>query len=222
VSSIAPAPMSPVASAFTQGWLLMAGLIVAIGAQNALVLRQGLRREHLGPVIALCASADALLVAAGVFGLGAALAGSPVVLEALRLGGAAFLGAFALRSGWRAWRGDGRALAPPSPADAAGRGRASSLASTLSATLAITFLNPHVYLDTVVLVGVVGAHLPAAPRGAFAAGAALASLMWFLTLGLGARALAPTLQRPAVWRGIEAVIAVVMATVAFQLWWRPL
>lgn len=210
--------MNPVAAAFTQGWLLMAGLIVAIGAQNALVLRQGLRREHVGPVVALCAAADALLVLAGVFGLGTALSASPRLLEALRLGGAAFLLVYAVRAGWRAWRGDARAVLAPAGAGAGG----ATLGATLAATLAITLLNPHVYLDTVVLVGVVGAHLPAGPRGAFAAGAATASLMWFVTLGFGARALAPTLQRPAVWRGIEAVIAVVMAGVAFQLWWRPL
>lgn len=210
--------MSPLAAAFIQGWLLMAGLIVAIGAQNALVLRQGLRGEHVGPVVAVCAAADGLLVLAGVYGLGAALSSSPALLEALRIGGAAFLGLYALRSAWRAWQGDAQASLAPALAG----GASSSLAATLAATMAITFLNPHVYLDTVVLVGVVGTQLPAGPRGFFASGAAVASLMWFLTLGFGARALAPTLQRPAVWRGIEAAIAVVMASVAVQLWWRPL
>lgn len=201
-------------SAFLQGWLMTAGLIVAIGAQNALVLRQGLMRSHVGPVVALCTVSDWLLIALGVFGFGTLIQQSPLALDAFRYGGAAFLTLYGLRSGWRALSGEGQALA-------AGSGPA-SLGATLGTTLALTYLNPHVYLDTVVLLGSVGAQHPAAGRAAFALGAGLASLMWFATLGYGAAAASRWLQRPAVWRAIDATVAVVMFTVAAQLLLNPL
>ncbi|MFN3303607.1 MAG: LysE/ArgO family amino acid transporter, partial [Roseateles sp.] len=126
---------------FAQGWAMGAGLILAIGAQNALVLRQGLRREHVGAVVAVCTLSDWLLIALGVFGLGALIQGQPLLLTAFRFGGAAFLLGYAALAARRAWR----------PADGlqtqAGAG---GLAATLSAALAFTYLNPHVYLDTVV------------------------------------------------------------------------
>lgn len=205
---------TPTSAAFVQGWLMTAGLIVAIGAQNALVLRQGLARRHVGPVVALCTVSDWLLIALGVFGLGAVVQSSPVLLQVLRYGGAAFLLAYGTRAALRAWR--------PAPeglhAGAAGAG----LAATLGSTLAMTYLNPHVYLDTVVLLGSVGAQQPPAGRAAFALGAGLASLMWFATLGWGASAASRWLQRPAVWRGIDASIALVMFIVAVQLLLHPL
>lgn len=210
-----PAPQL-LSHAFAQGWVLMASLIVAIGAQNALVLRQGLRREHVGAVVSVCFAADALLVAAGVFGLGALVARSAFWLEALRLFGAAFLTVYALRSAWRACRGDASTgLAPAAEA------AATPISRTLTTTLALTLLNPHVYLDTVVLVGAVGAQLPAAARLPFAGGAGTASLMWFVALGFGARALAPRLQSPGVWRALDAVVALVMGLAAARLWGAP-
>ena len=196
-------------TAFAQGWLMMAGLIVAIGAQNAFVLRQGLLRSQVGLVVALCTASDALLIALGVFGIGAALAAAPATQALLRWGGALFLAGYAMRSGWRAWRGTPQALS-----DSAGGTR---IGATVATTLALTYLNPHVYLDTVLLLGTVGAQQPAAQRSAFAIGAALASAMWFAALGYGAAALSPWLRRPAVWRGIDAVVAAVMALVALQL-----
>jgi L-lysine exporter family protein LysE/ArgO len=205
---------TPSSIAFVQGWLMTAGLIVAIGAQNALVLRQGLARQHVGPVVLLCTASDWLLIALGVFGLGAAVQSSPLLLDGLRFGGAAFLLAYGLRAALRAWRADGAALA-----SAAGAG---SLGATLGATLALTYLNPHVYLDTVVLLGSVGAQQPPAGRLAFAGGAGLASLMWFASLGYGAAAAARWLRRPAVWRAIDASIALVMFIVAAQLLLHPL
>jgi L-lysine exporter family protein LysE/ArgO len=209
------APMASLSSAaFVQGWLMTAGLIVAIGAQNALVLRQGLARLHVGPVVLLCTLSDWLLIALGVFGLGAVVQSSPLLLDALRFGGAAFLLAYGFRAARRAWRADGSALASS--------GGAGGLGATLSATLALTYLNPHVYLDTVVLLGSVGAQQPPGGQVAFALGAGLASLMWFATLGYGAAAAARWLQRPAVWRAIDASIALVMFIVAAQLLLNPL
>ena len=201
------------AATFTEGWLVSAGLIAAIGAQNALVLRQGLARRHVGPVVALCAGADALLIALGVFGLGAAIVASPIALETFRWGGAAFLacyGALALR---RAVRGGAHTLSAAAP-----RG---GLGATLTATLALTFLNPHVYLDTVLLLGSLGAR-HGDSRAAFALGAATASVMWFLTLGYGAAAAAPWLARTAVWRAIDAAVAALMFLIAARLLLTPL
>lgn len=210
--------LSTVSQAFSQGLLLMASLIVALGAQNTWVLRQGLRREQVGPVVATCIVADISLTAAGVFGLGAAMTRSAALVEVLRVAGVLFLLAYALRAAWRAWHGSG-----------ALEGGATSVAATVvgpvkavSLTLAVTLLNPHVYLDTVVLVGAVGAAWPSGGQLAFVAGAGVASAMWFVLLGFGAQALAPSLQRPLTWRVLDAVVAVVMVVVAARLWWGPL
>jgi L-lysine exporter family protein LysE/ArgO len=196
-------------SAFFQGWLMTAGLIVAIGAQNALVLRQGLLRSHVGPVVLLCTASDWLLIALGVFGLGTAIQSSPLLLQVFRYGGAAFLLVYGARSAVQAWRGQTLQVQPG--------GRGPTLAATLVSALALTYLNPHVYLDTVVLLGSVGAQHGPDGRNAFALGAGLASLMWFVTLGYGAAAASRWLQRPLVWRGIDAAVAVVMFSVAAQL-----
>ena len=207
--------MTPTLSAaFLQGWLMTAGLIVAIGAQNAVVLRQGLARAHVGPVVALCTASDWLLIVLGVFGLGSAVQSAPQLLQVLRYGGAMFLVGYGLRSARQAWRGAGQGL--QAQAGAAGLG------PTLATVLAMTYLNPHVYLDTVLLLGTVGAQQPGDGRFAFAAGAGLASLMWFVTLGYGAAAASRWLQRPAVWRAIDASVAVVMFCVAAQLLLHPL
>ncbi|MET8152723.1 LysE/ArgO family amino acid transporter [Actinoplanes sp. NPDC049668] len=181
-------------------------LIVAIGAQNAFVLRQGLRREHVLAVVAICAAADAMLMAAGIAGLGAALTDAPTVLTAVRWAGAAFLLGYAALAARRALRPT--ALTPLDRPPA-------TLRVTLLACLAFTFLNPHVYLDTVVLLGTVAHHHP--HRWAFGAGAATASLFWFAALGLGARRLAPLLARPAAWRIVDAAIAALMTALAVSL-----
>jgi L-lysine exporter family protein LysE/ArgO len=195
-------------AAFAQGWLMMAGLIVAIGAQNALVLRQGLARTHVGAVVALCTVSDIVLVIAGVFGLGALAASSPGAMAAMRFGGAIFLL-------WCAWRAARRAWLASGALDT--RSAGNGLGATLATTAALTWLNPHVYLDTVVLLGAVGAQQAPALRGPFALGASVASAMWFATLGFGAAALAPWLARRHTWRVIDAAVAVVMATISFQL-----
>jgi L-lysine exporter family protein LysE/ArgO len=197
---------TPPFAAFAQGWLAMAGLIVAIGAQNAFVLRQGLLRAHVLPVVALCAASDALLVFAGVFGLGQMLQAAPTLMAPLRWAGAAYLLWFGAQAARRAWNGDS-ALA----AGAAAQGRG----AVLLTTAALTWLNPHVWLDTVLLIGALGAQH--AQRGAFATGAATASLMWFTALGAGAAALAPRLAQPRTWRWIDGVVALAMGAVAWQL-----
>jgi len=194
--------------AFVAGFALTLSLIVAIGAQNAFVLRQGLRREHVCAVCALCAGSDAILIASGVAGFGALVAGVPWLAPVMRFGGAAFIFAYALRSLWAAWRGSG-AL---NPAEAPPRG----LGPTLLTCLAFTWLNPHVYLDTVLLLGSVstryGAH-----RIQFGAGAATASLLFFFALGYGARLLRPVFANPRAWRVLDALIGLTMLALAAKL-----
>jgi L-lysine exporter family protein LysE/ArgO len=199
--------MSAAAAAAT-GFALGGSLIIAIGAQNAFVLRQGLARQHVGPIVAFCALADALLMTAGVLGLGQALAAAPQLASALAFGGAAFLAAYGVRALWRAWR--------PGVLHAAGS-TGLSLAAALGQAAAFTLLNPHVYLDTVLLVGAVGAQQPAALRPAFLAGAGSASLIWFASLGYGARKLAPLFAKPVAWRWLDAGIGVTMLLLAAGL-----
>lgn len=190
------------------GFALSAALIVAIGAQNLFVLRQGLRREHVGPVVAFCGLADALLIALGVAGAGAILGAMPGLTRGLALAGAAFLawyGAKALR----------RTLAPAAVAAAGGGGL--SLGRALAATAGFTLLNPHVYLDTVLLMGAAGSAQPAAARPLFVAGAMTASFAWFATLGYGARLLAPVFTRPSAWRVLDGVVGVTMLALAASL-----
>ena len=198
---------------FLQGLFLGFGLIVAIGAQNAFVLRQGLRRAHVGPVVALCASADALLLALGAWGLGAATAAVPSLAAWTAAGGAAFLavyGALALR----------RAAAPGGGAqglDPSGAAAPGSLRAALAVAAGFTFLNPHVYLDTVVLAGSVGARLPTDARAAFVAGGACASLAWFSAHGWGAGRLAPVFRSPRAWRVLDALVGATMLALAAGL-----
>lgn len=191
-------------SAFTTGVGLCLGLIVAIGAQNAFVLRQGLRGEHLPPVVLFCFGADTLLVLAGVAGMAEVLANRPTLAFALASGGALFLfgySALALRRAWRphALQAEGAA------------GLRMPLKAVMLQLAAFTLLNPHVYLDTVVLIGSVGAAQPSAAKWFFVAGTALASLVWFSALGFGARFLAPWLAKPGAWRWLDAGVGLVMA-----------
>jgi L-lysine exporter family protein LysE/ArgO len=181
-------------------------LIVAIGAQNAFVLRQGLRREHVLPVVVTCAVSDLMLIAAGIAGLGAVVAARPTAVTVIRWAGAAFLLAYAAMAAKRAWKPG--ALKPTDRAPA-------TLRATLLTCLALTYLNPHVYLDTVLLLGSVAQQHP--HRWLFGIGAAVASAVWFTALGLGAHRLAPLLSRPAAWRVVDGLIAVVMVGVAGTL-----
>jgi L-lysine exporter family protein LysE/ArgO len=198
------------ASSFLAGFGLSLSLIVAIGAQNAFVLRQGLRREHVGAVVAVCAALDLALMVIGVSGVAAALGRHPAALVALAVAGAAFLAFYGVQALRRALRP--LALTAASDADAA-----PTLRRILAQTLAITLLNPHVYLDTVLLVGAVGAQQPAALRPHFLAGSGLASGLWFASLGFGARLLAPVFARPTAWRVLDAVVALTMFVLAAML-----
>ena len=201
------AEVSALSAAFT-GATLGLTLIVAIGAQNAFVLRQGLRREHVGAIVAFCAAADALLMLAGVAGLAQLLGQRPALAFWLTAGGATFLLGYGLRALWRAAR--------PGTLQAADGQVSITLAQALAQTAAFTLLNPHVYLDTVLLVGSVGAQMGDA-RWWFAGGAALSSVLWFTALGYGARWLAPVFARPRAWQVLDGLIGVVMLVLAGML-----
>ncbi|RZT39368.1 LysE/ArgO family amino acid transporter [Cupriavidus agavae] len=193
------------------GFMLSFGLIVAIGAQNAFVLRQGLRREHVGSIVLWCAVADALLIAAGVLGMAQALGERPGLARVLAFAGAAFLALY----GWQALR---RASQRHAMQASAGAGTTRlTQGAALAQAAAFTLLNPHVYLDTLLLVGSIGAQQPAPLRGWFIAGASGASLLWFTALGYGARWLAPWFARPAAWRVLDALIGVTMLVLAAML-----
>lgn len=193
---------------FFTGFAMSAALIMAIGAQNLFVLRQGLKREHVGPIVLFCGCADAILIAAGVGGVGALLGAMPELTLALTIGGSAFLAWYGFKAFQRMMASEAMAVS------ATGR---ITLGSALGATAAFTFLNPHVYLDTVLLMGAAGsAHAPAL-RPVFVAGAASASITWFAALGYGARILTPLFERPVAWKVLDALVCVVMLTLAASL-----
>jgi len=183
-------------------------LIVAIGAQNAFVLRQGLLRQHVLPVVLVCALSDAVLIAAGVAGAGVVFELAPVVLTVVRFAGAAFLIGYGVLAARRAIR--------PAALTAEGAAPRKALGATVATVLALTWLNPHVYLDTVVLLGSI-ANTHGDLRWWFAAGAVIGSFVWFFALGFGARLLQPVFARPSAWRVLDAVIAVVMLALAASL-----
>lgn len=192
-------------SGFVPGFALGLSLILAIGAQNAFVLRQGLRRVHVLPVVLVCALSDAILIAAGVAGFGALAEAVPGLEWAMRLFGATFLFWYGARSLRAAWRGGEALQAGP---------ESQSLRAAVLTCLALTWLNPHVYLDTVVLVGSVSADYPAL---GFAAGAMTASFVFFFALGYGARVLEPLFARPMAWRILDAGIGLTMWAIAVSL-----
>jgi L-lysine exporter family protein LysE/ArgO len=200
--------LTPPLAAALAGLGLGLSLIVAIGAQNAFVLRQGLRGEHLLPVVVICAASDAVLILAGVLGAGALIERLPWLLPVFRFGGAAFLLVYAALAARRAWR--------PGTLRAASDGAGTSLAAAVGTVLALTWLNPHVYLDTVVLLGSI-AQAHGDLRLWFAAGAVVGSVTWFTVLGYGARLLRPVFARPGAWRVLDAGIAVVMVAIAVSL-----
>jgi L-lysine exporter family protein LysE/ArgO len=195
---------------FMQGLGMGASLIMPIGVQNAHVIRTGIRGRHVVLTVATCILVDVTLIALGVTGFGALVEASPRLLAAARYGGALFLLWYGLRCLASSWRGgDAPQLPEPSQAGAARK--------ALGTVLAMSLLNPHVYLDTVVLLGAVGSSLALGHRVAFAAGAMSASLLWFSALGLLARRCAPVLGRPAVWRAVEAFTGTTMLVLAGML-----
>jgi L-lysine exporter family protein LysE/ArgO len=182
-------------------------LIVAIGAQNAFVIRQSLTRQHVLLVVAICALADAVLIIAGVAGLGAAISSLPWLIEIIRWFGVLYLTWFGIKTL--------RGAVKPKAMDA-GTAQSASRRQVVAAVLGFTFLNPHVYLDTVILVGSI-ANTFKDERWIFAVGAALASVIWFFSIGYGAKAAARYMSRPAFWRILDIVIAAVMFSIAGML-----
>lgn len=190
------------------GFLLGGSLIVAIGAQNAFVMRQGVVGRHVFWICLFCAACDAILIWAGVLGLGVVVKAVPWFVPVMTYGGAAFLVYNGIKAVMRVLK--------PSALGAAGEA-AISLQAALLACAGFTLLNPHVYLDTVIFVGSIANARPGDERHAFALGASLASLAWFFGIGYGARALGPWLGQPHVWRVIDAIIALIMFTLALKL-----
>ena len=196
-------------SAFTTGFVLSATLIIAIGAQNAFVLRQGIRKEHIAPIVAFCAIADLVLIGVGVAGLAGILGDSPTLVALLTIAGSGFL----VWYGVRALR---RALLPQSLRAATGN-EPLSLANAMAQAAGFTLLNPHVYLDTVLLMGSIGTRQPPDMRIWFVGGAACASGVWFTTLGFGARLLAPIFARPRAWQVLDTLVGLTMLFLAVVL-----
>ncbi|WP_344671001.1 LysE/ArgO family amino acid transporter [Catenulispora yoronensis] len=183
-------------------------LIIAIGAQNAYVLRQGVRREHVGVIVTICAASDAVLIAAGIGGLGAVVRSVPTAVTVIAWIGAVFLVGYGVLAARRAWK-QGEHLESDGAAEHSRR-------TAVLTCLALTWLNPHVYLDTVLLLGTVGNSYGSA-HWAFAAGAVTASVLWFSGLGFGAGRLGRVLARPRAWRVLDAVIAVTMITIGVTM-----
>ncbi len=189
------------------GFIASFTLIAAIGAQNAFVLRQGIRREHVLPVVALCTVSDIVLISAGIAGFGALISAHPSALNIAKFGGALFLVGYGLLAARRAWRPS--SLTPSEAAP-------TRLIEVLLTCAALTFLNPHVYLDTVVLLGAL-ANEHRDERWLFGVGAVTASAVWFVGLGLGARQLAGLFARPLTWRILDGLIAVMMTGLGMSL-----
>ena len=200
--------MTPVLTAALAGLGFGLSLIVAIGAQNAYVLRQGLRKEHVFVIVAICALSDAALIAVGVAGLGAIIQQLEWLLLLIEVIGGVFLCTYGVMAAKRAWK--------PEVLNTDTGGKAVSLKVAAGTALALTYLNPHVYLDTVLLLGSVAGTYEA-NRWWFAAGAMLGSVIWFSTLGFGARLLDPVFKKPTAWRVLDAIIAVVMFTLGASL-----
>jgi L-lysine exporter family protein LysE/ArgO len=199
-----------VINASLAGLLTGLSFIVAIGAQNACVLRQGLRRSHVGPVVTVCTLSDFVLIIAGVSGIGTVVRYAGWTLLAMRWLGVAFLTWYGLSSAWRA-------LHSTALNAAGGSSEAGSRRAVVRRIVALTWLNPHVYLDTVLLLGTVANTHGPSGRWWFAVGACLASTVWFTGLGFGARLLGPLLARPRAWQVLDLLIAAVMLMIAFEL-----
>ncbi|TDD98988.1 LysE/ArgO family amino acid transporter [Jiangella asiatica] len=190
------------------GFVTSLTLIVAIGAQNAFILRQGITRRHVVPVVAVCAVSDALLITAGIAGLGAVLTAHSWAVDVARYAGAAFVLGYGALAARRALR--------PSSMSASGRSATTARAAVL-ACLGFTFLNPHVYLDTVVLLGALANQHGDDGRWLYGAGAVTASLSWFVALGFGARTLSRVFERPRAWQVLDGLIALVMTAIGAGL-----
>ena len=193
---------------FLQGFGTGGGLIVAIGAQNAFVLSQGVRRNHHLVIAMLCIFCDAIFISAGVIGFGRAISASAILSRLVAWGGAGFLLVYGVGSLRSALRGGRLDAASPS---------VGSLRAVIIATLAVTLLNPHFYLDTVVLLGSVSSQFQGESRLFFWTGAVSASTLWFLSLSLGGQMLAPLFRKPIAWRVLDSLVCATMWTIAGSL-----
>lgn len=198
---------------FFKGFVLSASLIIAIGSQNAFVLRQGLKQEYIWLVVFICAFSDALLIALGAGGMGTLIAQFPLLTKLASWLGAAFLCGYAIFSLRSAYKGNHLTLDDPQST--------LSRHKVIMMTLAFTFLNPHVYLDTIILLGSIAAQYEAHARMIFALGAMTASFGWFFALGYGARVLRPLFQQARAWRILDIIIAVIMLWLAWSLLATP-
>lgn len=189
---------------FFAGAGLGASLIVAIGAQNAFVLRQGLKQKHVGAVVAVCAAIDILLIALGIGGMGALISSAPVLLNVIRWTGAVFLFLYGLRAFHAAWKGPGHLQVD--------NGETQTVIQAVTTVLALSLLNPHVYLDTVVLLGGIGARYLYPGNLWFGLGACCSSVIWFTALGFGAQLLKPWFEKDISWRVLDVIVGIVM-------WW---
>ena len=191
-----------------EGFLLAGGLIIAIGAQNAFILKQGLKHQHVFVLCLLASLVDGILIVLGVVGMGALINSNPDLLFYITLAGSVFLATYAVFAAKRAISPHGLVAASEAVGD---------LKHAISILLAFTLLNPHVYLDTVVLLGGIAGQYNGAMRVAFAVGAVLSSFVWFFSLGYGARRLAPLFKKPSAWRVLDGLIAIIMASLSISL-----
>ncbi|NRR31117.1 amino acid transporter [Oxalobacteraceae bacterium] len=198
--------------AFFKGMGLGGSLIVAIGAQNAFLLKQGVLRQHAFACALVCIVCDVVLIAVGVTGMGRLIASNPELLHWLKIGGALFLFEYGRRAAWSAWR-PGRAEG----LSAAPGGAPVTRGQVMRTTLALSLLNPHVMLDTVVLLGSISIQQPDGGSYLFSGGAMAASVLWFLLVAWGARFLAPLFARPGAWRVLDAIVALIMWSIAISL-----
>ncbi|MDD1791847.1 LysE/ArgO family amino acid transporter [Enterovibrio sp. ZSDZ42] len=194
-----------------QGFGLGLSMIIPIGAQNAYVLNQGIRRHHHVATATICFLCDAILIAMGIFGGGAMLASNEILLNVVTIGGVAFLVTYAVQSLYRAWQGEKDDLPEGDKVSRKG------VFAVVLGALAVTVLNPHVYLDTVVVLGSIGGQFEPSQRIAFAIGTVLASFVWFYGISLGAAKMSPVLSRPRVRQAIDVLVALMMLYVAFLL-----
>lgn len=197
-------------STFCEGFGSGAGLIIAIGAQNAFVLKQGILRRHLFITAVICSLIDILLITAGVLGLGAMITGIPLLMIAVTIGGSIFLIVYGIRSFLTAWK-------PKVLNDGVETKNPVTLKATILTLLAFSLLNPHVYLDTVILLGSIGARHPVSQRISFITGASTASVLWFFGLAYGSAVLTPLFRKKLTWRILNLLIGCVMLLIAVKL-----
>jgi len=205
--------MSAAVNTYLAGLVLGATLIIAIGAQNAHVLRQGLRREYVFPVAALCSTTDILLITLGTFGFGSLIDSFPLLTKIAAWAGAGFLFFY----GFSAFRSAGRPQTLNIGRNSDSTHPARTLRAVILFTLAVSLLNPHVYLDTFILIGGIAAQYPASQRVAFAMGAGTASVVWFFSLAYGARLLAPLFRKQLAWQILDIIIGLIMWGIAISL-----